>query len=341
MQPTITNKGNVPIGLAVWLVHDEYDYINEPNYVSVTGLMRPIKHIILPPRVPPALRESDVEDFTARALGHALHDSIEKAWIKGYKRSLKLIGTPDHVIDRVRINPTSDDLKNVKDIIPIYLEQRAFKKVTIDGETFTVGGKFDMTAEGIVHDNKSTTAFTWLHGTRDDEHKLQGSLYRWLNDGGFHDAECTMPIGDARITEDFIRINYIFTDWQKMAAKTNPAYPQKRILYKDIELMSMQDTENWVRAKLHEFKKNRNLPEEQLPDCTDEELWRSDPVFKYYSDPSKTTGKSTKNFDNMVEARTHMAEKGKGTVLVVPGEVKRCGYCAAFPICKQKDRYFQ
>lgn len=341
MRAAITNKGNIPIGLAVWLVHDEYDYINEPNYVSVTGLMKPIKHIVLPPRVPVEQRESDVEDFVARAFGHSLHDSIEKAWIKGYARSLALLGFGQSMINRVLINPTNTELTTVKDPIPVYLEQRAFRKVTIDGETFTVGGKFDMTAEGIVHDNKSTTAYTWLYGTRDDEHKLQGSLYRWVNHNGFHDAACTDPIGVERITEDFIRINYIFTDWQKMAAKTNPNYPQKKVLHKDIPLMSLEETEAWVIAKLKEFKKCRNLPEEKLPDCTDEELWRSDPTFKYYSDPTKTTGKSTKNFDNMVEARTYMQEKGKGTILAVPGEVKRCAYCAAFPICKQKDRYFQ
>ena len=321
---TLTNHTGIPLTLAVWLAHDDYDYVNEDNYISATSLMKPLRHIILPSRVPVGERvKPDVGDFIARALGHSLHDSIEKSWVKGYQKNLAKLGYPAEIINRVLINPTDEQLAATKDAIPVYLEQREIRS----HRGYRIGGKYDMVAEGMVQDNKSTSVYTWTHGNRDDEHALQGSIYRWLN--------------PKRITEDFIRINYIFTDWQKMAAKTNPAYPQKRILYKDIELMSMQDTENWVRAKLHEFKKNRNLPEEQLPDCTDEELWRSDPVFKYYADPTKTAGKSTKNFDNLAEARTHMAEKGKGTVLVVPGEVKRCGYCAAFPICKQKDRYFQ
>lgn len=327
MQPAITNHGNIPMGLAVWLLHDEYDYVDDENYISVTGLMKPIKHIILPPRVPPEQRTSDVEDYVARAMGHSLHDSIEKAWLKGYARSLRLLGHPKSVIDRVLINPTDEELAAIKDPIPVYLEQRAIKTVMVNGKEYRIGGKFDMVADGIVHDNKSTTAYTWLYGTRDDEHKLQGSLYRWLN--------------PEKITEDYIRINYIFTDWQKMAAKQNPNYPQKRILYKDIPLMSIEETERWVIAKLTQFEKMRLLPESQLPECTDEELWRSAPTFKYYSDPTKTDGKSSKNFDDMIEARKHMAEKGKGTILAVPGEVKRCAYCAAFPICKQKDKYFQ
>lgn len=336
----IENKGNIPLGLAVWLLHDEYDYIKEPNYISVTGMMKPIKHIVLPPRVPAEERIADVEDYVARALGHSLHDSIEKSWIKGYARSLRLLGHPQHVIDRVRINPTDQELTDKPNIIPIYLEQRAFRKVTVDGEEFLVGGKFDMTAEGILHDNKSTTAYTWLYGTRDDEHKLQGSLYRWLDHKGFLDVACTEEFRP-RITEDFIRINYIFTDWQKMSAKQNPNYPQKRILFKDIPLMSLEETEQWVIAKIRQVKKYRNAAQADIPECTDEELWRSAPEYKYYSDPNKTTGKSTKNFDDPVEARKHQAEKGKGIVIAIPGEVKRCGYCAAFPICKQRERYFQ
>lgn len=325
----ITNTGDIPLGLAVWLVHDEYDYIDEPNYISATGLMKPLRHIILPPRVPHELQERDLESYISTSLGHSLHDSIEKAWIKGYERSLHLLGHPQHVIDRVMINPTPEQLVSVDHPIPIYLEQRAFRKVVVNGVTYTVGGKFDMVAEGIVHDNKSTTAYTWLYGGRDEDYKLQGSIYRWLNPD--------------KITEDFIRINFIFTDWQKMSAKQNPNYPQSRVLYKDIPLMSMEETEAWIVWKLGLVQQYKDTPESKLPECTDEELWRSAPQYKYYSDPNKTSGRSTKNFDDPVEAKKFMmVEKGgKGIVIAVPGEVKRCSYCAAFPICSQKDRYFQ
>ena len=338
---SITNRNDIPVGLAVWLLHDEYDYINEPNYISVTSLMKPLRHIILPPRVPKELQQSDVEDFVARALGHSLHDSIEKAWHKGYKRSLKLMGYPDSAIDRIMINPTSEQLASIENPIPVYLEQRAFRKININGVIYTIGGKFDMAADYILHDNKSTSAFTWLYGTRDDEHKLQGSLYKWLDNDGYMDAACTQPIVAHRIQEEFIRINYIFTDWQKISAKQNPKYPQSRILYKDIPLMSDAEIEAWVKWKIGLVEQYKNIPEHQLPECTDEELWRSAPVYKYYADQTKTDGKSTKNFDNPAEARQHVADKGKGVVITVPGEVKRCGYCSAFPVCSQKDRYFQ
>lgn len=321
----ITNQSDVALALAVWLVNDTYDYVNEPNYVSVTQLMKPIRHIVLPPRVPAEERTADVADFVSKAMGHSLHDSIEKAWVKGHKTNLRKLGYPESVVNRVLVNPTDEELAAVQNPIPVYLEQRAFRTITVMGKTFKIGGKFDMVAEGIVHDNKSTTAYTWLYGGKDDDYRLQGSLYRWLNPG--------------KITEDFIRINFIFTDWQASQAKQNPNYPQSRVQYKDIPLMSVEETEAWVIAKLTQYLRYKDAPEAQLPECTPEELWMSDPVFKYYADPTKTTGRSTKNFESQKEAKVFMQEKGgKGILITVPGSAKRCGYCDGYSICTQKDK---
>ncbi|WWC82018.1 putative exonuclease [Burkholderia phage vB_BpP_HN05] len=321
---SITNVNDVPLALAVWAMFDEYDYVSGvENYISVTTLMKPLRQIVIPPRIPQEKQgRADVMDFISSALGKSLHDSVEKAWTKGYADNLRALGYPDSVIEKIVVNPAytpSDDQ------IPIYLEQRVLKKFM----GFTIGGKYDLIADGLLQDLKSTTAYTWLYGGKDDDYQLQGSLYRWLNQD--------------KVTEDFIRINFIFTDWQKMSAKQNPKYPQKRVEYKDIPLMTVQETENWVRTKLNQIVMHKNTPEPQLPRCTDEELWRSAPQYKYYSkvETAQAGGRATKNFDTLVEAKTFwMVEKGGvGTVKTVPGEVKRCGYCPAFNGCTQKDEY--
>ena len=36
-----TNDHNIPLAMAVWLMHDDYDYIHDPKYISVTTLMKP------------------------------------------------------------------------------------------------------------------------------------------------------------------------------------------------------------------------------------------------------------------------------------------------------------
>ena len=108
-------------------------------------------------------------------------------------------------------------------------------------------------------------------------------------------------------------------------------------------LPSDADVEDYVVGKIKELSRLWDAPEDHLPDCTDKELWRSEPQFKYYSDPAKANdpaARSTKNFDNLAEANAFKAEKGKGVVVTKLGEPKACEYCPAFDICKQKDAYF-
>jgi hypothetical protein len=323
----ITNNSGISLPLAVWLAHDEYDYVEGvENYISATTLMKPLRQIVLAQRIPYADRRIDVADLIASSLGSAIHVGVERAWTLGYQRSLKLMGYPQAVIERVAINPTDKERLLNSAMIPVYLEQREMRQ--IDG--FTVGGKFDMVTEGIVNDTKSTSVWTVIKGSRDDDHRLQMSIYRWLDAGREH----------RRITEDYGRINYVFTDWSKMMLRT-PNYPQSRVATKEIPLLSLADTEAWIRAKLALVRKHWTTPEQQLPECTDEELWRDDPKYKYYADPTKTDGRSTRNFDSLVEANEFMFSKGgKGVVKTVLGEPKACSYCAVFDVCTQKDKYY-
>lgn len=320
----ITNNHNVSLPLAVWLMHDEYDYVNEKKYISATTLLKPLKHIVMAHRVDKSKLSMDIMDLVATSMGSGLHGSIEKAWYEGHQQALTKLGYPKKVVESVVINPTEEDFAKNPDIIPVYIEQRATKKIG----GWTIGGKFDIVTEGLLQDVKSTSTYTWTNGGRDDEHQMQGSIYRWLH--------------DTKITEDIIRINYIFTDWQKALAKPESNYPQHRVMHKDIPLLSYKATEEWIKRKLELIDRYWDAPESEIPECTDEELWKTDPVYKYFSDVEKAKepgARSTKNFTDLTDARKFMADKGKGTIVVVPGEVKRCNYCPVATICKQRERY--
>ncbi len=328
--PVVTNNSGISLEMAVWLMHDEYDYIKEENYISATGLMKPLRHILLPSRIPDEEKIApDVEEYIATAMGSALHAGIEKSWSNGnFQVALRRLGYPEDVIARIRVNPTPEELAACENAIPVYIEQRRVREITVMGVTFKVGGKFDMVCDGRVTDTKSTSVYAWIFGGREEQYQLQGSIYRWLNPD--------------KITENEIRINYIFTDWSKFDSKTRKDYPDKRVKHIDVPLLSIPDTEIWIRNKLTQLISNQDKHEKQLPECTTEELWMSDPKYKYYADPMKADGgkgKSTKNFDNMTEASAHMAEKMKGTVITIPGTPKRCGYCPAFPVCTQREKY--
>lgn len=323
----LTNQYGINLATAVWLVHDEYDRPDVDNYISATSLMKPIRMTALANRHDLSDQSVDIHDLVRTSIGHAIHDSAEKAWTKGYARALKALGYPDNVIQRVRINPSVEEMQDTN-IIPVWLEQRAIKPVLVDGKLFHVGGKFDFACEGILQDYKSTSVYAWIAGSREEEHKLQGSIYRWLHPD--------------KITEDFIRINYIFTDFKQGEAQYRKEYPPHRVPHADIPLMSIQETEQWVISRLREIHK-ASQPNATIPECTDEELWRSETQYKYFSDPNKVNvagARATKNCESLAEAKELVISKGKGAIKVVPGEPKRCEYCSVFAVCDQKDRYF-
>lgn len=321
MQTQFTNISSVPLSMAVFLASDNYDYVDDPFYISATSLIKPLRQFILANRVSNESAKVDLYDMMANRMGSAIHDAIEQSWITGYKTSMKKLGIPDRIIDRVRVNPTKFEL--TPDVIPVYLEQRATKKV---GQ-WTIGGKFDFVGDGRVEDFKSTSTYTAIFNTKDDDYILQGSIYRWLN-----------PL---IITKDEMAIQFIFTDWSSAKAKADPTYPQRRSMQRVLKLLPVTETEAFIKKKLRLIEQYFSAPEETIPLCTDSELWRSEPVYKYYKNPDKTA-RSTKNFDNKQEAYLYMAEKGNvGVVREKPGQVTACKYCPGFAVCSQKDRLIE
>ena len=303
--------------------------MKDENYISATSLLKSTKQIILSKRIPYSDRSADVVDFLAARFGHAVHDSIEKAWRMSGPAAMKRLGYPEHITDNLVINPTDEQLEENPNIIPVWIEQRAIKEVEINGKIWKVGGKFDMVLDGRLFDTKTTSVYAYLKGSKDEDYSLQGGIYKWLN--------------PEKITSDHIYIQFLFTDWQRAESKRNPDYPKHKALEYPVPLPDMDAVENYVVGKIKELARLWNAPEDHLPDCTDKELWRSEPQFKYYSDPAKANdpaARSTKNFDNLAEANAFKAEKGKGVVVTKLGEPKACEYCPAFDICKQKDAYF-
>jgi hypothetical protein len=319
MTARFANVSDVPLALAVFLASDYYDHNDDPFTVSATTLLKPLRQIILPSRIPPGEGLVNLADMMNNRMGAAIHDGIEKAWLTNYKVAMEALGLPQRVIDRVRINPPMGEALNDGDI-PIYLEQRLKRQLG----KWTITGKFDFIGEGKVQDFKSTSTFTYKKQVNADKYTQQGSIYRWLNPEVIHQSQ--------------MDIHYIFTDWKPAMAKTDPSYPPKRFHSQSFELMSLEATESFIRRKIALIEQYWDAPEEEIPFCDDEELWRSEPQFKYYKNPEKTA-RSTKNFDTMQDAQLRLIEDGSvGIVKEVPGQVTACKYCPSFMVCSQKDQ---
>jgi len=317
----ITNNGNVSLPMAVWLASDEYDLGPRQNVISATGALKPIKAIVLGQRIAAmnANADSDVLDQVPSSMGTAIHTAVERAWSEPYRtKALKALEYPQAVIDRIKVNPNTD-LMDAADH-NIFIEIRTEK--ALDG--YIISGQFDFVEAGRVKDIKTTGTYNWIHGGNDNKYAMQGSIYRWLN--------------PHMITDDHMDVEFVFTDWKPIAALADRDYPQQRVMTRTLPLKDIAWIHQWLQAKIRDVKKYLPLPEERIPNCSEEDLWQRPTTWAYYR---KTTNKkATKVFDNSAEANTRMAtDGGTGKVVVRPGEVKFCKYCNARPICKQAARY--
>lgn len=327
MSKKITNNHGVDLPLAVWLLQDGYKSgaADAPpgELISVTTLMKSTRQLILRRKVDSSTESMDLSELVASRMGHALHDSIERAWTDGsWRNAMKTLHYPQKIIDRVRINPNPEELK--PEDIPIFLERRGFKE--FGGVVIT--GQLDFLIGTAYRDFKSTSTFAFTSNKKDSDYILQGSLYRWI-----------MP---NLIKDDLMRIEFIFTDWAKYRAKADPTYPQAKVAHKEYALMSLEETEQWVIDKLAEIRANARLPQDTLIRCSDKDLWRSEDTYKYYAKPetAAANGRCTKRFNTATEAQLHLQDKGKGVVVKDPGEVKACPFCPAYSICEQRMEYF-
>ena len=325
----ITNFSGLGLSMAVWLAHDEYsngqDQHPGRNVISATSLLKPVRQLVLQNRLSPTESVPDVTDMISSSLGNAVHDSVERAWKTGYRAAMERLGYPKKMIDKIRINPEDSDLG--PGIIPVYLEQRFFREITVDGLKIIISGKFDQIMDGELNDTKSTSVYSYINRSKEEDYSIQGSIYRWIN--------------PKKVTSEVMRIQHVFTDWQRSQARISNTYPQNRVLEFTVQLMSLRETEAWIASKIREIISNQNLPEPEITQCSPKDLWMSDPVFKYYTDPAKASegGRSSKNFPNYPAAAAHLSKVGKGVIVEVPSEPKACGYCAGFPLCTQKDLY--
>lgn len=138
-----TNKHGFPKYIQKWLKHDDYDY--QEGTVSATGLLSPVRAVLLKERHWDEL-ELDVSDMVSRRYGSAIHKSFEE----------------------------------VKEI-ELTQEKRYYCEIA--GHTLT--GKPDMVkplgyGKYRIIDIKSTSVWNYIYASSVEDWKLQLSIYRYI-----------------------------------------------------------------------------------------------------------------------------------------------------------------
>ena len=315
-----TNKDNVSLPLAVWLMHDDYDYDTRDNVISATALLKPIRALVLIDQHKGLDKTVDIMSLVSSRMGSAIHAIAEKAWTNraNISKALQALQV-SNLDDKIVINP--DKVKEGE--IPIYVEQRHEKEI----DDYIISGKYDLIVDGTVSDYKSTSVWSYIFDSNALKYTQQASIYKWL--------------APDRITDNNVHIQYIFTDWSAAQAMRDSSYPQTRVLTKEYPIWSTEQTKFFISEKIKLLKQYKDSPQEDLPECNKEELWESETKYKYYKNPAKMA-RATKNFDTLNEANVRLAsDGGVGTVVTVPGEVKACRYCEVSDVCKQAQNLIQ
>lgn len=317
----ITNEAGLSLPITVWLLKDDYDYDDREFAISTTTLLKPIRALVLSKQKERhELKEIDLKDLIASRLGSAVHNALEDAWKnpETIKKAMEL-NNMGHLASRVAINPADADL--TADTIPIYMENRSEKRIG----RWIVTGKYDLILDGRLSDYKSTSVYAFIFDSNKMQYIKQGSIYRWLNPD--------------KIKDDVMNIEYLFTDWSSIKARTSADYPKLRSQSKSYPLMSLDETEKMIKEILAKLDFYLDKPQAELPLCTSEELWQKETVWKYYKNPNNTT-RSTKNCQSPEEAQQRFEADGSvGKIVEVPGEVKRCLYCDVMEHCTQAERF--
>ena len=319
MNHTFSNVNGHTLSMAIFLAHNDYDGDSpDDKTISVTNLLKSTRQVVLTKRLSGDL-VSDISNFIASRMGQAWHLAIEQALTSDkLEETLIKLGYPSKVAKLVVVNPTKEYLKDNPDALPIYTENRIEKVVN----GWTISGKYDQVMMGVLEDNKQTKTFSYGNEEKIEDYSLQGSMYRYLNPD--------------IITEDYMRINFNFPNWEKYMSK-KAGYPHSQLMSQVIKLKSPEFIEQFIISKTNEINKYIDADEEVLPFCSPRELWQKPSVYKYFANPNNKT--ATKNFDNAFDANTYQREKGKGIVVEQLGEVVACKYCACFNLCTQKDQY--
>lgn len=208
-------------------------------------------------------------------------------------------------------------------------ENRITRKLMINDTEYTVSGKYDILVDNkdgtfTLRDMKSTSTWSYIFGGKDSDYQIQLSIYRWLLS-----TSCNV------LNKGYI--DFFFTDWQGAKAKYDNSYPQHRIKAGyEINLLSLDETERYIRGRLEQIDKYRDAEDIDLPPCHIDELWGEPDTFAVYKIGNK---KATKVCDSKEEAVEYMKLKGmkesEGFIQNRQGKIRRCKYCPSNPVCSQ------
>jgi len=193
-----------------------------------------------------------------------------------------------------------------------------------------ISGQTDHWHNRKITDFKVTSVWTIIYGSRIKEWGEQLNVYAFL-------------FRKAGFEVDKIEIIALLRDWSKLKAKTDKQYPQNQVKVIPIELWDVQKQEIFILNRLQEFIDCEELPDDELPYCTPDDMWESPNKYAVMKDGRKSALRVFDDFDDATEFLDKKPKRLKDTEIYIEyrqGRRVRChDYCNVSPFCNQYKDY--
>jgi hypothetical protein len=273
--------------------------------MSVTEIINHPRITQLAQRFPDKLRQDTIASSLPAMLGTATHDMFER-----YLRSYD-VANPD-----------------------TYLCERRMLTVVKckSGRLKRIAGRFDMLERGkILWDVKQTSTFKFVKGNVDDfERQLNIYAHMLSLDGIYVDA---------------VKILAVFPDWNKWERqRQGGTYPPNKITAYEMELWDPDQSKDYFEERVNVHDEASVLKTEDLPKCTDEDMWAQPTKWAVYKDAGSR--RASKLCDSRAEAESFIKSmKGATSNTHIKkrlGTRTRCAdWCRCAPVCDQYQTYLK
>jgi hypothetical protein len=200
---------------------------------------------------------------------------------------------------------------NVSDLVETRFSSK-FDEYTVSAQIDSLGLK-----DGVLTDYKTTSVYKIKNSKEGDadwtaQLNIQAELLR----------------RNGHIVKK-LQIVALLRDHSRSQAARDFNYPDTPVVVVPIAMWTEEKTVAFITARI----KSHMSAEIELPFCSKEERWASDPVYAVMKHGRKT---AVKLFDNESEAKSMIGDSKEMYLQVRPGESRRCAdYCSVAKFCSQ------
>jgi|TARA_R100001129_G_scaffold185776_1_gene175076 hypothetical protein len=206
------------------------------------------------------------------------------------------------------------------------------ERLSVEVGLYTVSGAIDYydVKRGVIQDYKRVSTWEVVMGIKEERYR-QLNLYAHL-------ARANGWVVNG------LEIVYLFRDWSEARANREPDYPPDRAMRVDIPMWTPEATEQYLKDRVKAHVATRILADDDLPDCTAEEMWLDETVYAVMRNGRKSAVRATNDkgvkFKSRGEAQRWIQSNAQNdSSLYIEqrlGEPRRClKFCNVANFCNQ------